>query len=240
MISSRSFFTRILAALAVLISVCYGGARLATAQYSPAGGNTFGGATYPLTVADAAGLSGPVPVLSGGTGATTIGVVGTSSYGAGANFNQTATQVTWQIDGGTLGGGVVSFLTPSVEVTTASTYVTCMAWQPSQIAQLVNTAGEVNVHVTCLDATAYYDGGGVYSGKYATGYISFGYSQVGTDAGGLAVTANPFAQTFAPGLLISAQIAGPDGGWVYPQVEVLDGGSTWQCECVATNSMGGL
>ena len=72
MISSRSFFTRILAALAVLISVCYGGARLATAQYSPAGGNTCGGATYPLQVADAAGLNGPVPVLSGGTGVASL------------------------------------------------------------------------------------------------------------------------------------------------------------------------
>ncbi len=68
MISFEAFRARILAALIVVLLVCYGGARLATAQYSPAGGNTFGGATYPLNVADAAGLTGPVPVLSGGTG----------------------------------------------------------------------------------------------------------------------------------------------------------------------------
>lgn len=42
-------------------------ARIAEAQYSP-GGFPASGATYPLNVADAAGLSGPVPVAAGGLG----------------------------------------------------------------------------------------------------------------------------------------------------------------------------
>ncbi len=100
MISTRSFFTRILAALAVLISVCYGGARLATAQYSPAGGNTFGGLTGVLAQA-------PLEAGTVAAGVVPIGIVPATDSVPGSMSAADKTK----LDGITAGSNTVNGIT---------------------------------------------------------------------------------------------------------------------------------